>query len=132
MAVHVLERAQNLQLLHILGEVPAGQALVHVLVAGEGVELLDAGLDVVAGDELARRDRVQVNLFEDPLVVGERLLRHGNPELGLGAEHREPELALEDDLVLGRPELYKLRTGIAVGEDIGETLLLGSHAAHYA
>jgi hypothetical protein len=36
------ERAEDLQLLDGFGEVAAGQALVHVLVAREGAELVDA------------------------------------------------------------------------------------------
>jgi hypothetical protein len=37
----------DLELLDVLGEVAGGHALVDVLVAGEGAELLDAGLHVV-------------------------------------------------------------------------------------
>ena len=55
----------DLQLLDVLGEVAAGQALVHVLVPGERVELLDARLDVVPGDPLAGGDGVEVHLVDD-------------------------------------------------------------------
>ena len=37
-------------------------------VPGERCELLDAGLDVVAGDLLALGDRVEVDLVDDRLV----------------------------------------------------------------
>lgn len=53
---HQLERLADLQLLDVLGEVAARHALVHVLVAGQRVEFLDAGLDVVAGHALTRGD----------------------------------------------------------------------------
>ena len=43
----------HLDLLHVLGQVARGHALVDVLVAGQRIELLDAGLDVVARDALA-------------------------------------------------------------------------------
>ena len=56
----------DLQLLDVLGEVAAGHALVDVLVAGEGGELLDAGLHVVAGDPLPRLDRVEVDRRRPP------------------------------------------------------------------
>ena len=42
-------RVADLELLDVLGQVARRHALVDVLVAGEGGELLDAGLDVVAG-----------------------------------------------------------------------------------
>ncbi|COW34119.1 Uncharacterised protein [Mycobacterium tuberculosis] len=42
------QRPPNLQLLHVLGQVAAGHPLVHVLMTGQCVEFLDAGLDIVA------------------------------------------------------------------------------------
>ena len=60
--VHQFQRATDLQLLDVLGEVAARHALVHVLVAGERVELLDAGLDVVARDAFAVVDRGQIDV----------------------------------------------------------------------
>ena len=58
------EGVADLELLDVLGEVAAGHALVDVLVAGEGGELLDAGLHVVAGDPLPGLDRGEVDLVE--------------------------------------------------------------------
>ncbi|CCW13901.1 hypothetical protein EBESD8_44640 [Rhodococcus aetherivorans] len=116
--VHVLEGAQDLQLFDVLGEVAAGHALVHVLVAGEGVELLDAGLHVVAGDALAGRDRLEVDLLEHPLVVGQGLLRDVDPEFRLRPEDRQPQLALEHDLVLRRPQRCQVRAGITGGKNV--------------
>ena len=52
-----LKRLADLQLLNVFGEVATRHALVHVLVACERVELLDAGLDVVAQHAFARGDR---------------------------------------------------------------------------
>ena len=71
----VLQRQPDLQLLDVLGEVAAGHPLVHVLVPGQRAELLDARLDVVAGDPLAGRDGGEVDLLDDALVVRDRLRR---------------------------------------------------------
>ncbi len=48
--VDQLERPPGHQLLDILGQVAAGQALVDLLMAGELVEFLDPGFDVVLQD----------------------------------------------------------------------------------
>ena len=95
------QRQPDLQLLDVLGEVAAGQALVHVLVAGEGVELLDARLDVVPGDPLAGGDGVEVHPVDDALVVGDHAVRYVDPQVALGSQHGEPQPALQNDLVLG-------------------------------
>ncbi len=116
----VLTRQPDLQLLDVLGEVAAGQALVHVLVPGEGVELLDARLDVVPGDPLAGGDGVEVDLLDDPLVVGHDVVGDVDAEVALGFEDCQPEVALEDDLVLGRPQADELRARVAGGQDIGD------------
>ena len=42
--------------------------------AGQRVELLDAGLDVVPGDPFAGGDGGQVDVLDDPLVVAEHLV----------------------------------------------------------
>ena len=61
-----LERGADLQLLDVLGEVARRHALVDVLGARQRGELLDAGLDVVAGDLLALGDRGEVDLVDRP------------------------------------------------------------------
>ncbi len=57
----------NLHLLDVLGQVATGHALVDVLVARERVELLDAGLHIVAGDAFALGDGVEVDLVDHPV-----------------------------------------------------------------
>ena len=104
-APHQDQRGADLELLDVLGEVPGGHALVDVLVAGEGGELLDAGLHVVAGDPLAGLDRLEVDLVDHLLVGLDGLRRHVDPELALGLEHGDPEPALEHDLGRRRPQL---------------------------
>jgi len=47
------EGAEDLELFDVLGEVTGGHAFVDVLVAGEVVELLDAGFDIMTCDALA-------------------------------------------------------------------------------
>ncbi len=73
------QRPADLQLLNVFGEVTARHALVHVLVARERVELLDAGLDVVAQHPFPRGDRGQVDVVEHPLVVGKNAVGHDAP-----------------------------------------------------
>ncbi len=68
---------------------------------GQRVELLDAGLHVVAGDPLAGGDGLEVDLVDDRLVVLDDAVGDVDAERGLGTEHGEPQLALEHHLVLG-------------------------------
>lgn len=98
---HQLEREPDLQLLDVLGEVPGCHALVHVLMPGEVVELLDPRLHVVPRDLLALGDRSQVDLVEDALVVGDRGVRDLDAEVLLRPQHGEPELTLQLHLLLG-------------------------------
>ena len=112
----------DLQLLDVLGEVAAGHPLVDVLVAGQRAELLDTCLHVVAGDPLARGDRVEVDGLlaagHHGLVGLDHPVGHLDAEVLLGLQHRDPELALQDDLVLGRPDLGQVGGGVAGGEDV--------------
>ncbi len=102
---HQLEGLPDLELLDVLGQVAGGHPLVDVLVPGEGGELLDPRLDVVARHPLARGDRGEVDALlttGDDLLVGlDHAVGYVDPELALGTEDGDPEPALEDDLVLG-------------------------------
>ena len=115
-----LERAAYLQLLDVLGQVAGGHALVNVLMTGEGGELLDARLHVVAGDPLASRDRVEVDGVDDPLVGLDHAVGHVDAEVALRLEDGDPELSLEDDLVLGGPDRGEVGAGVAGGQDVGD------------
>ena len=98
-----LKRPADLQLLNVFGEVAARHALVHMLVARERVELLDAGLDVVAQHPFPRGDRRQVDVVQNSLVVGENRGRNSwafGAQLGLRPQHRQPQPAFGDDLGL--------------------------------
>ena len=112
------QRVPDLQLLDVLGEVAAGHALVRVLVPGERVELLDARLDVVARDPLAGGDRGEVDVVDHGAVVVEDTVGDVDPELGLRGEHRDPQLALEGDLALGRPQRRQRGRGVPPGEHV--------------
>ena len=120
------QRRTHLQLLDILGQVAAGHAPVDQLAdlvgRGEGVELLDPGLDVVLGDPFPGRDRVEVDGVEaglDNLAVrGHRAVRGADAEVLLGAEHREPEPALEHHLVLRAEQGRHRRRGVAPRQDV--------------
>ena len=97
------QRLPDLQLLDVLGQVAAGHALVDLLVPGECGELVDARLHVVPGDPLAGRDAVEVDRvvtsIDDALVGVDRSVGHRDTEFGLGAQHGQPELPFEHDLV---------------------------------
>ncbi len=126
---HQLQREPDLELLDVLRQVPRGHALVDLLVAGEGVELLDPGLHVMPGDLLALGDGGQVHLVEHALVVGEGGVRHLDPEVLLSAQHRQPQLTLQLHLLLGGPQDGQLRGGVAAGQDIGDARLR-RHGVH--
>ena len=123
--VYVLEGPQDLQLLDVLGEVAAGHPLVDVLVAGEGVELLDARLHVVAGDPFTVGDGGQVDLIEHTFVVGDGLVGHVDAEFLLRFEDCDPELPLQDDLVVGGPQPHQICRRIATGQDVRDPRFLG-------
>ena len=62
---HMFQRPVHLQLFNVLGEIPAGHALVDVLIPSQGVEFLDARFDVVPGDALSRGDGIQVDAVDN-------------------------------------------------------------------
>ena len=113
------QRLAHLELLHIFGQVARGHPLVDLLVARQRIELLNACLHVVASDLLALRDRVQVDLVDDLLVVLDSALGDLDTEFLLGLEHCDPQLALKDDLVLRSPQGGHLRGGVTVAQNIG-------------
>ena len=112
-------------MLDIFGEVARGHALVHLLVTGEAVELLDARLHIVAGDPFAFHDRAGVDLILHLFVSGDRFGGDVEAEVALGLHHGDPELAFEDDAALGRPDGLDFGGGVAFGEDVGD------HAAEH-
>ena len=61
---------------------------------GQGVELLDPSLDVVSRDGLTLGDRVQIDVVENSLVVGQHLLGivapEADTEVRLGLEDGQP------------------------------------------
>ena len=74
---------------------------MDVLVPGQGAELLDAGLHVVACDPFTRGDRGQIDLVDHGFVVGDDAIGHVDAEVGLRSQHGEPEAALLHHLLLG-------------------------------
>ena len=63
---------------------------MHLLVAGQRVEFLDAGLDVVAGDFLPIGDRFQIHLVDYVFVCGDGFGGHVNAQIALCLEHGDP------------------------------------------
>jgi hypothetical protein len=66
---------------------------VGVLVAGEGRELLDPGLDVVPCHPLPGFDRRQVDGVDDGAVVVDGLGGDPDAQVALRLHHRNPQLA---------------------------------------
>ena len=98
---HELQRPAHLELFDVLGEVAAGHALVHVLVAREVVELLDPCLDIVPQHAFPLGDAREVDVLDDRLVRIDRSISSRDAEVSLSLQDSEPELPLQDDLVLG-------------------------------
>ena len=112
------QRAVDLQLLDVLGEVAAGHALVQVLMTGQLAELLDARLDVVAGDALPPHDGFQVDLVLHALVAFDHAVRHRNAEIALALQHGDPVFAFEADLAFATPDGAHGGRSVAFGEDV--------------
>ena len=68
------------------------------LKAGEVVELLDAGLDVMLGDTLASGNGSDINLINHGAVGLKGTGRNGQAKFGLRGHDGQPQLALHDDL----------------------------------
>ena len=115
---HELQRSPHLQLLDVLGQVTRRHSLVDVLVARQVGELLDARLHVVTGDTLPSIDRRQIDAIDHVLVGLDRLPGHVDPELLLGLEDGDPELSLEHDLALGRPDVDHRRARVPRREHV--------------
>ena len=90
---------------------------------GQGVELLNPGLDVMTSNRLPLGDRVKVNVVENRLVVGQHLFgivaTKAHTEIGLSFHDGQPESALGTDFVFRRPDGTHGRGGITGGKDIG-------------
>ena len=98
---------------------------MHLLVAGEAIELLDARLHIVAGDPFAFHDRTGVDLILDLFVSRDRFGGNVETEVALSLHHGDPELAFEDNAALGGPNGLDVGGGVAFGEDVGD------HAAEH-
>ena len=128
---HDLQRLQSLQLFNVFSQVTRGHALVNVLGASQVAELFNAGLHIVASNTLTCGNGVEVNLVDDLLVCLDSALRHLNSAGDLSLQNGNPELALEDDLVLRAPQLRQSRRGVSVSKDVCDLLFL-SHALKYS
>ena len=84
------QRGVDLQLLHVLGEIAAGHALVDVLVAGQCIEFFDAGLHIVAGDALALSNGFEVYVLDNGLIRANGLGGDVHAQVLLGVHHGDP------------------------------------------
>ena len=85
----------------------------------ESVEFLYSSLDVMLGDSLASSDGSEVDIEEDPLVVGYCLQGYVETQIRLRLGYRQPQTALLNDLGFGRPDALHGCGCIARGQDIG-------------
>ena len=104
---------------------------MDVLSASQVAELFNAGLHIVASNTLTGGNGVEVNLIDDLLIRLDSALRHLNSAGDLSLQNGNPELALEDDLVLRAPQLRQGRRGVSVSKDVCDLLFL-SHALKYS
>ena len=91
---------------------------MNMLVAGEVVELLDAGFDIVTRDTLALGDGGEVDLIDDLFICGDCVGRDIEAEVMLGLHDGNPELAFEDDAAFSGPDVSNGGRGVAFGEDV--------------
>ncbi len=129
---HDGEGVTDLTLLHVLGEVARGHRLVDVLVAGQGAELLDAGLDVVAVHPLPSLDRRQVDIVNHLLVGLDHPVGYGDPKSALRLEHGDPQPPLGHHLAGRRPQRPHGRAGVALGQHVGDRMTRGGDGAVHA
>ena len=99
-----LQRAEDLQLLHVLGQVTTGHALVQMLMARKIAELLNARLHIMPSDALTLHDRLQIDLVLHPLVALDHTVWHRNAEIRLALQHRDPVVTFQPDFALATPD----------------------------
>ena len=80
----------------------------------------DLGIDVPDGVVEAYEDVVdKVDLVDDLLVGLDHTVGHVDPQVALGFEHGDPQLPLEHDLVLRRPDRGEVVAGVPGREHVG-------------
>src|SRR5690606_39207114 len=96
-------------------------------------DLLDPRLDVVPRDAFPPFDPLQIDVVDVALVVFDDAVRDVDAEVLLCPQHRQPQLAFEHDLVLGRPQPRHRFAGVAARQDIEDRGLRGgTHAREVA
>jgi len=131
-AADKLERSTDLELLDVLGEVTRRHGLVDVLVAGQGAELLDARLHVVAGDALPGVDGSQIDVIDHGFIRLDHPVGHVDAQVALRLQDGEPQPSLEDHLVRRRPQLDHLPRRVAPRQHVGDDFGVGRAGAHDA
>ena len=129
---HEFQGGSHLELLNVLGQVARGHALVDLLEAGQGAELLDPGLHVVPRSALPGRNAGEIDLLHDGLVGLDGAVRHSDAQVALGPKHSQPELTLQDDLVARRPKGPHGSAGVAHGEHVGDSGACSDRIGHGA
>jgi len=114
-----LQRLEDQQLLGVLGDISGGHAQMDRFVAGEGAELVDPGLHVVAGDGLPGGNRLEVDNLQHRLVGVDDSLLDIEPESALGFQHRQPQPALQHHAALVGPHGPHPLTGVAARQHVG-------------
>ncbi len=64
-------------------------------------------------------DRIQIDVVDHGLVVGNRAFGDVNPQFGLGPEDRKPELPFQTDPIRLVVDADHLLGGVSLGKDVG-------------
>ena len=100
-----LERTVDLKLLDVLGQVATGQPEMDELPARQLGELLQPRLHVMQRHPLPLQDGPEIDDVLDAFVILDRLGRDRHAEVLLRLHHRDPEIPLQQDAPLGRPDV---------------------------
>lgn len=114
------EGAENLELLDVFREVAAGESEVDELAFREFGKFFDARFHVVEGDAFAFRDGDEIDGGFDALVVLDGVGGDRHAEIALSLHYGDPEIALEGDAAVLRPDSLHGARGVAFGEDVGD------------
>ena len=98
--------------------------------SGESGEFLDTGLHIVTSYRLAGANGVKIYLLDDRLVCLDHTIGHVNTEFTLSLQDSHPQLTLEDDLVLRRPNRGHRRRGVPRSQNIGDQRCAGHGDLH--
>src|ERR1022692_2998368 len=101
------------------------RALTSWSVACSRFAIDSRSMSVMERRMLPLRDRLEVDVGLDALVVLDRLRGYRDPEVPLGLHDRDPEVALEEDLSARGPDIPHRHRRVALREDVEDGLAGG-------